>query len=68
MDWGTRHLTVIIGTGAGHLSTKVARRAGHLTNFFPMPGVCPGPVCTGECSLLEFTPIPFWVAKESDLF
>ena len=28
------HLTIIVGTGAGHLPTKIAPRAEHLTNFF----------------------------------
>ena len=26
------------GVGAGHLPTKIARWAGHLTNFFKFPG------------------------------
>ena len=38
MDLGAGHLTIIIGTGVGHLPTKSARRAGHLTNFFNCPG------------------------------
>ena len=43
MDWGAGHLTIIVGTGgAGHLPTKIARRAGHLNNFFKCPGVFPG--------------------------
>ena len=47
MDWGTRHLTVIVGTGAGHLPTKVALRAGRSTNFLPMPGAgLPGGMLT----------------------
>ena len=33
MDWGARHLTIIVEMGAGHLSMKIAHRAGHLTNF-----------------------------------
>ena len=37
-DWGTRHLTIIVGTGAGHLPTKIAQWAGHLTNFFKCTG------------------------------
>ena len=32
------HLTIIEGTGAGHLPTKIARRTGHLTIFFKCPG------------------------------
>ena len=28
--------------GAGHLPTKIARRAGHLTNFFKCPRGLPG--------------------------
>ena len=32
-DWGAGHLTVIVGRGAEHLPTKIAHRAGLLTNF-----------------------------------
>ena len=43
MDCGAGHLTIIEGTGgAGHLPTKIARRAGHLTNFFKCPRGLPG--------------------------
>ena len=35
---GAGHLTVIVGTGAGYLPTKIARMAGHLTKFFECPG------------------------------
>ena len=44
IDWRDGHLTTTEGTGAGHLPTKIARRAGHLNNFFQMSGVYPG-VC-----------------------
>ena len=33
MDLGAGHLTIIVGMGGGNLPTKVAPRAGHLTNF-----------------------------------
>ena len=38
MDWRAGHLTTTEGTGSGHLPTKIARRAGHLNNFFKCPG------------------------------
>ena len=41
-------------TGAGHLPTKVAHRAGYLNNFFKCPGGCSG---GGGCSRLELTHI-----------
>ena len=34
MDWGAANLTIIVGTDAGHLPTKIARWVGYLTNFF----------------------------------
>ena len=37
MDWRDGHLTTTEGMGAGHLPTKIARRAGHLNNFFKCP-------------------------------
>ena len=36
VDWRAGHLTTTEGTGAGHLPTKIARRARHL-NFFKCP-------------------------------
>ena len=42
MDWVARHLATIEGTGAGHLPTKIARRAGHLNNFLKCPGYAGG--------------------------
>ena len=47
MDWGAGHLTVIVGTGGvGHLPIKIARRAGHLANFFKCPGFARGMLAT----------------------
>ena len=37
MDWRARHLTTTKGTRAGHLPTKIARRAGRLAIFFKCP-------------------------------
>ena len=42
MDWGTGYLTIIVGTGAGHLQTKIARGVGHFNNFFKRPGYARG--------------------------
>ena len=33
MDCRAGHLTIIVGTGAGHLPTKIARRPGICPNF-----------------------------------
>ena len=41
MDWRAGHLAIIVGTGAGHLPTKTARRAGHL-NIFSNARCMPG--------------------------
>ena len=41
MDLGAGHLAIIVGMGGGgggNLTTKIAGRAGHLTNFFKCPG------------------------------
>ena len=40
--------------GARHLSTKIARRAEHLNNFFKCPGYARG-FARGGCSRLELT-------------
>ena len=42
MDWRAGHLTTTEGTGAGDLPTKIARRAGHLNNFFKCLGYARG--------------------------
>ena len=39
MDWGTRHLTIILGTGGG---TFANRRADHLTIFSNARGLSEG--------------------------
>ena len=54
MDWRAGHLTITKGTGAGHLPTKLARRAGHLKFFIKCPGHARG-FARGECSRLELT-------------
>ena len=51
MEWGVENLTILVGMGAGHLSTIIARRAGHLTSFFK----CPGFAWPGGCLQLELT-------------
>ena len=53
-DWGAGHLIITIGTGTGHLPTKIARRAGNLTNFFKGLGFARG-YARGVCSRLEMT-------------
>ena len=58
MDWRTGHLTTTEGTGSGFLPTKIARRAGHLNNFFKCPGYARGfarGFARGGCSRLELT-------------
>ena len=42
MDFGAGRLIIIVGTGAGHLPTKIARRAEHLNIFSNARGL-PGP-------------------------
>ena len=51
MDWGSGHLTIIVGTGTGHLPTKIFPQGRAFDQYFQMPGVCPG----GGCSRLELT-------------
>ena len=50
MNWRARHLTTTEGTEAGHLPTKIVRRAGHLSDVFKRPGYA-----RGGCSRLELT-------------
>ena len=38
MDWRAGYLTTTEGTGGGAFAKKIARRAGHLNNFFKCPG------------------------------
>ena len=42
MDWGSEHLTTILGIGVGHLPTKIAGRARHLNSFFKCLGYAQG--------------------------
>ena len=42
MDWGSGHLTIIVGTGTGHLPTKIFPQGRAFDQYFQMPGVCPG--------------------------
>ena len=54
MDFGAGRLIIIVGTGAGHLPTKIARRAERLNIFSNARGL-PGPFPGFRCSRLELT-------------
>ena len=55
MNWRAGHLTTTEGMGGGHLPKKIARRAGHLSDFFKCPGYARGFSRGGGCSRLELT-------------
>ena len=46
MDWGTGHLTIIVGTGDGAFANNNCPQDRAFVNFFQMTRVCPG-VCPG---------------------
>ena len=55
------------GNGAGHLATKVARRAGCLTKFFQCPGFAWGMLAAGINSHIRFAIVLLQSRASSDV-